>query len=145
MKLEGPPISLYVSKSSIDKISKFNMMSSFKARLCIWKKGCTVGVLNWKRKETGLQSTLICNWLRSMLDFTKTFPEMFFSSPWEAFKSTSKFLPIPFSVFWWNCWNLWRWKRFKKLGGHGIDGLCDKMLHLDIDKVLPESLWKNLI
>ncbi len=25
-----------------------------------------------------------------MLDFTRTFPEMFFSSPWEAFKSISK-------------------------------------------------------
>jgi hypothetical protein len=69
MKLEGPSISLYVSKSSIGKLSKFNMMSSFKAHLCILKKGCTVGVLNWKRKETGLQSTLICNWVKIYVGF----------------------------------------------------------------------------
>jgi hypothetical protein len=114
--------------------------------VCVFQKKVVLWLF-WIREE----KKLVCkaHWyaigLRPMSDFTITFPKMFFSNPWEAFKSTSKFLPIPFSVFWWNCWNLWRWKRFKKLGGHGIDGLCDKMLHLDIDKVLPESLWKNLI
>jgi hypothetical protein len=69
MKLEGPSTSLYVSKSSTGNISKFNMMSSFRARLCISKKDCIVGVLNWRRKETGLQSTLICNWVNIYVGF----------------------------------------------------------------------------
>lgn len=99
MKLEGLSISLYVFKLSIGEISKSTWCPVLEL-VCVFEKKVVLWMF-W----IGEEKKLVCkaHWyaigLRYMMDFTRTFPNMFFSNPWRAFKSTSKFLPILFFCF----------------------------------------------